>query len=178
MKGAGNWHFRVLHQCAQFVVGGILIEASGDAHRAQERLLAGITHLSEFHVKEAAIETGIMGDHYRTIDKAIQLGKNLVGSGRLIEHMISDAGVVLNKTVDPKTGLYQVLVLVCDFAVFDRHGTDLNGSVTATGGQAGGFKVQNDYSFLQEGCFIGRRDDGSSDRVYDNNPKAAGYSNH
>jgi len=178
MKGAGNGHFGVLHQGAQFVVGGILVEASGDAHRAQEGLLACITHLSEFHVKEAAIETGIMGDHYRTIDKAIQLGKNLVGLGRLVEHMISDAGVVLNKTVDLKTRLYQVLVLVCDLSVFKRHGADLNGAVTTVSRQAGGFKVQDDYSFLQERCFIGLRYDVISDGVYDNNSKTAEYSNH
>lgn len=178
MKGTGNRHFGVLHQCAQFVVGGILVEASGDAHRAQERLLAGITHLSEFHVEEPAIETGIVGDHYRTIDKAIQLGKHLVGLGCLVQHMISDAGVVLNKTVDLKTRLYQVLVLVCDLSVFQRHGADLNGAVTTASRQAGGFKVQDDYSFLQERCFIGRRYDVISDRVYGNNPKAAEYRNH
>lgn len=178
MKGTGNRHFGVLHQCAQFVVGGILVEATGDAHRAQERLLAGITHLSEFHVEEPAIETGIVGDHYRTIDKAIQLGEHLVGLGCLVQHMISDAGVMLNKTVDLKTRLYQVLVLVCDLSVFQRHGADLNGAVTTASRQAGGFKVQDDYSFLQERCFIRRRYDVISDRVYGNNPKAAEYSNH
>jgi len=178
MKATGNRHFGVLHQCAQFVVGGILVEASGDAHRAQERLLAGITHLSEFHVEEPAIETGIVGDHYRTIDKAIQLGKHLVGLGCLVQHMISDAGVVLNKTVDLKTRLYQVLVLVCDLSVFQRHGADLNGAVTTASRQASGFKVQDDYSFLQERCFIERRYDVISDRVYGNNPKAAEYRNH
>jgi len=100
------------------MVGGILVEAAGDAHRAQERFLAGIPHLSEFHVEEPAIETGVVGDYYRTIDKAIQLGKHLGGFWGLVQHMISDAGVVLNKTVDLKTWVYQALVLVCDLSVF------------------------------------------------------------
>ena len=178
MKGTGNRHFGVLHQRAQFVVGGILVKASGDAHRAQEGLLVGITQLVQFHVEELAVETGVVGDHYRVIDKAIQLGKHLVGVGCLIQHMIGDAGVVLNKTVDLKTRLYQVLVLVCDLSVFQRHGADLNGAVTTASRQARGFKVQDDYSFLQERCFIGRGYDVISGRVYGNNPKAAEYSNH
>ena len=148
MKGAGDRHFSVLHQCAQFVVGGILVEASGNAHRAQERLLAGITHLSEFHIDEAAIETSIVGDQYRTIDKLVQLGKHLSRLGCLFKHMISDAGVVLNKTVNLKAWFYQILILVCDCSVFQRDGPDLYGTVTTTSGQAGGFKVQNDYSFV------------------------------
>jgi len=119
-----------------------------------------------------------VGDHYRAIDKAIQVGKDLVGLGCLVQHMISDTGVVLNKTVDLKTRLYQVLVLVCDLSVFKRHGADLNGAVTTVSRQAGGFKVQDDYSFLQERCFIGLRYDVISDGVYDNNSKTAEYSNH
>jgi hypothetical protein len=92
--------------------------------------------------------------------------------------MISDAGVVLNKTVDLKTRLYQVLVLVRDLSVFQRHGADLNGAVTTASRQAGGFKVQDDYSFLQERCFIGRRYDVISVRVYGNNPTVVEYGNH
>ena len=160
------------------MVGGILVQATGDAHRAKERFLAGIPHLGKFHVEEPAIETSVVGDYYRTIDKAIQLGKHLVGLGCLVQHMISDAGVVLNKTVDLKTRLYQVLVLVCNLSVFKRHGADLNGAVTTGSRQAGGFKVQDDYSFLQERCFIGLRYDVISERVYDNKFKTAEYSNH
>lgn len=178
MKGAGNRDFSVLHQCAQFVVRSILVEPSGNAHRAQDRLLAGITHLSEFHVEEAAIEAGIVGDQYRTIDKLVQLGKHLIRLGCLIKHMISDAGVVLNKTVNLKTRFYQVLILVCDRSVFQRDGPDLYGAVTTSSGQAGGFKVQNDYSLLQERCFMGRRYNVLSGRVYDNNSKVAEYCNH
>ena len=100
------------------MVGGILVQATGDAHRAKERFLAGIPHLSKFHVEEPAIETGVVGDYYRTIDKAIQLGKYLGGFWGLVQHMISDAGVVLNKTVDLKAWAYQALILVCDLSFF------------------------------------------------------------
>ena len=100
------------------MVGGILVEAAGDAHRAKERFLACIPHLSKFHVEEPSIETGVVGDYYRTINKAIQLGKHLSRFWGLVQHMISDAGVVLNKTVDLKGRAYQALVLVCDLSVF------------------------------------------------------------
>ena len=99
------------------MVGGILVEAAGDAHRAQERFLAGIPHLSKFHVEEPAIETSVVGDYYRTIDEAIQLGKHLGGFWSLVQHMISDAGVVLNKTVDLKIWAYQALVFACGLSI-------------------------------------------------------------
>ena len=138
------------------MVRGILIETSGDAHRAQKRLLTGIALLSEFHVQEFPIETGVVSNHYRTIYKTKKFRKNLIWVGRLGQHMVSNAGVVLDKTIYPKVRLYQALVLVCDLSVFQHHGADLNGAVTTESRQTGRFKIQDYYSFLQAFCFIRR----------------------
>ena len=64
-----------------------------------------------------------------------------------LQHPVGDAGVILDKAVDPQARVHQALEPLGDHPSPEFDGTDFDGAIAAVRRDAAGFKVEDDDGF-------------------------------
>lgn len=134
----------VADQGFQGVTGGGGIDPTCEKHGAGHLLAAGFSNPGELVVEKTPVEAGVVRHQGKIADETDQALHDLGNRRCGTQHLIGDAGVVLDETTDLYSGIHQALEAVNDRAVFYHYRADLDGAVTAVGGEAGGFEVEDD----------------------------------
>ena len=80
-------------------------------------------------------------------DEFVDLVHHPLGRWRAAQHGVADAGELLDKARHSDARIHQALVAVHDLATFEDDHRDFSGPAVAARGDAGGFKVDDRYTF-------------------------------
>lgn len=108
---------------------------------------AGAADQAQFEVPELLVERGVMRQQRCGADELVDFVHHPLGRRRAAQHGVADAGELFDKARHAHAGVHQALVAVHDLATFEDDHRDFRGPAVAARGDAGGFKVDDRYTF-------------------------------
>lgn len=148
---AGVGQFGVGVESAEFVVRCRRHEAPGQQQRAGEFLQAGAADQAQLKVPELLVERGVMRHQRRGADEFVDLVHHPLGRRRAAQHGVADAGELFDKARHAYAGIHEALVAINDLPALKDDHANFRGPAVAARGDAGGFKVDDRYTF--QTCF-------------------------
>lgn len=124
------------------------IDPPGDKHRAGELLAPLQFDPIQFSVEKAAVKARIMGDQMVLRDEGGKLLHDFSDGWGTLQHLVRDAGILLDETADFHPGIHQALEPVHYFIVLDQNRADFDCPVTIIRREPGGLKVEHDNAVI------------------------------
>jgi len=121
----------VTNQRFQAMAGGSRINTAGDEHGASELLTALLLDTLQFCVEKATVKACVMSDQMVLRHEGCKFVHDLGDRRGSAQHLVGDAGILLNEAADFHPGVHQALKTIHDPVVLDQDGPDFNGPVTA-----------------------------------------------
>ena len=130
-------------QGAQLVVGRVRVHTARRQHGAGERARIAPPDTLTLGVEKALIEGGVVRHQIMASDEIGKPGHDRFAGWRGAQHVVGDAGIVLNESTDAYAGIHQGLKAVGDLARLHSHRADFDGAIAHVRRQAAGLEVEN-----------------------------------
>ena len=141
-------HIQGFRHCVQLETVQLGQQNPGQRHRIHHGELAGQALALAVFADEAHIEARIVGHHDRTLAEIQEFRQDFLDGGLVHDHLIVDAGQLLNLEGNRGLGIHEYTEFVRDLTLFHPHGSDLNDPVIFRG-KAGGLNVEDHIGVVQ-----------------------------
>ena len=137
---AGGLKAVAFDQAVQVVTVEFRIERPGKLDGTQHRRAEFQPGAAEFVLEKTVVETCVVGDEQAPVQALQGLGGNRLEGRRVGDHLIADAGELLDEGRDARAGIDQLLPFAHLTVRIDLDNPDLGDAVGRRGG-AGGFEI-------------------------------------